>query len=214
VPTPAAPPAAPVLPAGTPPAARRKTFLAFSLPSQSVDFTRAMRFEVLPELSRVGFDAKSTLHDFSGVTSDVSGAFTARLSAPGREVTGEVRASATTLDTGLADRNTEMAGTLDSAKFPTLTFRLASFQAAQTDPKTLASTGTGRGTLTIHGVAREVSVPLRISVDDARRVVVEGEVTVRMTEFGVTPPRKVVITVDDAVKVWVALRARATGAAE
>ncbi|MFO0931818.1 MAG: YceI family protein [Planctomycetota bacterium] len=168
---------------------------------------------MLPELSRVGFDAKSTLHAFSGVTSDVSGSFSARLAAPGAEVAGDVRAQAGTLDTGLADRNREMYGVLDVERFPALAFHLASFTATSTDPRTLATTGTARGTLTVHGKSVDVSVPLRISVDDAKRVVVEGEVSVRLTDFGIPPPRKLVITVDDELRVWVALRARAVGAA-
>lgn len=209
-----APPA--TAPATAPAAApRRKGFLSFSLPSQSVDFDRALRFEVVPSLSRLGFDAKSTLHDFSGVTSELSGGFVARLTQPGRGTTGELRARAATLDTGLAARNTELVATLDAERYPEIVVRIVGFEPTSTDPTTKASAGTARLGLTVHGVSRDLAMPVRVSLDESRRVVVEGEATVRMTDFGVVPPRKMgFVSVDDAVRVWVSLRARAVGAAE
>ena len=59
-----------------------------------------------------------------------------------------------------------------------------------------------------------MTFPLRVFVDASRRVVIEGEATIRLTDFGVRPPTRMgVISVEDTVKVWLSLRARATGTA-
>ena len=69
--------------------------------------------------------------------------------------------------------------------------------------------------MTIHGVAHDVAIPLRITVDESRRVRIEGETPLSLTDYGVTPPRKMgVIAVENQVKIWLSLRARATGRAE
>src|SRR6185436_10140595 len=60
----------------------RKSFLAFH---------KTMRLEIVPSLSRVGFDAKSTLHDFSGTTSKVAGELTTCLARPEQSCRGEIR---------------------------------------------------------------------------------------------------------------------------
>ena len=169
----------------------------------------------MASLSRVGFDAKSTLHDFTGVTSETSGTFVATLARPGVGTTGHVEATAASIDTGVEDRNAEMRRILDVERFPAVTFDLASYEATTVDPKTGASTGTGRGRFTMHGVAHDLAMPLRISLDEGRRVVIEGETPIRMSDYGVLPPKKMgLITVTDEARLWVSLRARSLGKAE
>ena len=203
----------PALP--TPPSTKRKGFLSFSLPSETLEADRSLRFEIVPSLSRAGFDAKSTLHDFTGTTSDVSGSFVARLTQPGTGSTGRVRVEVGNLDTGIVERNAEMAQALESKKFPAFEFELTSFEATSADSKALTSSGTAHGKMTIHGVTREIAFPLRVSVDESRRVVIEGEAPIRLTEYGITPPKKFgLIAVEDQIKLWVAIRARPAGRAE
>jgi polyisoprenoid-binding protein YceI len=69
--------------------------------------------------------------------------------------------------------------------------------------------------MTIRGVTLDVAFPLRISLDEGRRVVIEGEVPLKLSAYGVSPPKAMgVIAVEDTVKVWVSLRGRAVGRAE
>jgi polyisoprenoid-binding protein YceI len=220
-PAPAPPaPAATAPPAPTPPAAatapagKRKGFLSFSLPSQGFDFDKPTKFEWVPSLSRVGFDAKSTLHDFSGAAGDVEGSFTARLSQPAT-AKGSAKVAVANLDTGIKERNDDMEVALEATRFATMEFAMTSFQPGQVDAKAMTVTGTAVGKLTIHGVTRDISVPLRISVDESKRVVVEGEAPFKMSDFGVhVPPKMAVLKVHDDAKIWLALRARAVGPAE
>ena len=93
-------------------AAPRKSFLAFQLPSQSFAFDERQSLVLLPQLSRVGFDAKSTLHDFSGVTSAVEGELDVCLARPGEGCSGRISVRAASLDTGLGKRDEPLCGRL------------------------------------------------------------------------------------------------------
>jgi hypothetical protein len=83
-PEPTAEPAPPV-------PARRASFLAFELPSDDFRFDERRSWTVIPALSRVGFDGESTLHDFTGTTSEVRGRIAADLAHPDASPDCEVR---------------------------------------------------------------------------------------------------------------------------
>jgi polyisoprenoid-binding protein YceI len=205
----------PALEAPAAPEAPKKTFLSFKLPSQSLRFDQPQRFSVIPSLSRVGFDAKSTLHDFSGVTQKIEGELIVNLSAPGVGSQGSLRVEATSLDTGLADRDAQMRSVLDVAKFAQITFEWTAFDVAASDAAALTVSGTARGKLTIKGKARDVAMPVRVSVDASKRLTIDGEMRIKLSDFGVAPPSKLgVISVDDEIKLWIALRARSLGPVE
>ena len=215
-PEPAAPePTAPEPAAAAPPPAAQKKPALFSFRSSGgLDLDERQRYQVIGSLSRVGFDAKSTLHDFSGVTSQVEGELQLRLADPGRDGEGEVSCQAATLLTGVEGRDEEMRKRLETERFPQLRFQMRDFQVGALDRAALTVTGTVSGDMTIHGVTRPLTVPVRVAVDPSKRVVLEGEAQVRMSEFGVEPPTVGPITVEDQVKLWFSLRLRALGRAE
>jgi polyisoprenoid-binding protein YceI len=189
-----------------------KGFLTFKLPSRAFAFDRLQRWSILPNLSRVGFDAKSTLHDFSGSTQRVEGELVANLARPEVGCKGKVTVDATALDSGEAARDEDMRASLDVRGHPELTFEWTGFETGSSDATAMKTSGKVLGKLTIRGTSRELAMPVRISVDASKRVAVEGEVEIRMSDFGVAPPRKLgVLTVEDGVKIWIALRARSLG---
>jgi polyisoprenoid-binding protein YceI len=222
---PAAPPVAPdvpVAPATLPesrPVApeappRKKSFLAFELPSDRFAADQLQKFVILPSLSRVGFDGKSTLHDFTGVTSQVAGELVATLARPDTGARATIVVEAKGLDTGLVDRNAEMYEHLDTDHHAQIRFELASFKASAVDPKAMTAAGDATGRMTIRGVTRELVMPVKLSVDEGRRLRIEGEVRLKLTDFQVPVPSKLgVIGMQDEVKVWIALRARWAGRA-
>lgn len=208
-------PAAPEPAAAAPPPAAQKKPALFSFRSSGgLDLDERQRFQVIGSLSRVGFDAKSTLHDFSGVTSQVEGELQLRLADPGRDGEGDVSCQAATLLTGIEGRDEELRKRLETERFPQLRFQMRGFQVGALDRAGLTVTGTVSGDMTIHGVTRPLTVPVRVAVDPSKRVVLEGEAQVRMSEFGVEPPTVGPITVEDQVKLWFSLRLRALGRAE
>lgn len=207
---------APPSPPATPEASPRKAFLGFQVPSGTLVFDRRQRFAIVPALSRVGFDAKSTLHDFSGVTSSVEGELTVNLAHPGDRPAGTITAEAATLDTGLAGRDEDMRQTLAVDRYPTILFEWTGFVASTVDPEARTITGTATGELTIRGQTREVSMLVRVSVDASKRVIIDGETSIRLSDFGVSPPTRLggTVKVDDELELWIALSARLLGAAK
>ncbi|MFM7296639.1 MAG: hypothetical protein ACKO4Q_05380, partial [Planctomycetota bacterium] len=83
----------------------KKGFLSFKVPEKGFRFDARQRLAIVPSLSRAGFDAKSTLHDFSGVTQKVEGELVVDLSKPGDAPKGRISVESASLDTGLADRD-------------------------------------------------------------------------------------------------------------
>jgi polyisoprenoid-binding protein YceI len=204
------PPAPPPLPDVPAPAAKPPAFLSFSVAPVKFQFDQEQDYALVPELCRVGFDAKSTLHDFSGVTSKVKGRFTADLDDPRGAFRGEVECEAKGLSTGLAGRDTNMAEHLDAAHHPAIRFVIGSFEPAAVDVGKQTAEGTIVGQMTIRGTAREVRMPIRISVDPSRRIVVEGHAPLKLSDYKVPVPSQLggTITMQDEVDVWIALRAR------
>ena len=207
--SPAQPPVAPPPAATAPPKAGG--FLSFSVPAQTFRFDEALQYRLVPELCRVGFDAKSTLHDFTGVTSKVSGEFTADFDDPEGRWTGEVVCDAGTLVTGVDGRDESMREHLDTVNHPQIRFVLQQFVPAPNGVDVAKRTARGEvvGQMTIRGKTRELRLPVAIEVDPSRRVVINGETTLLLSDYGVPVPSQLgLINMEDQVKVWVALRAR------
>ena len=220
-------PAAPADPSATPAAAesaatadverapaaqggRRASFLAFELPSDDLRFDERRAWSVLPALSRVGFDAKTTLHDFSGVTSQLEGELEVDLAHPADAPRLAVRVEAGALATGEPARDEAMREHLATSEHPLLEFELGEFAPASVEPPQRRGSGTARGRMTIRGVARDVAMEVRYSLDDARRLCVEGEMPLDLEDFGVPVPSKLgLITMQSEVRVWISLRLRA-----
>lgn len=203
---------APAEPAETAAPAQRK-FLSFKLPSKSFSFSGRQRLAILPSLSRVGFDAKSTLHDFSGVTQKVEGELEVDLAQPTLAPSGSVVVDARSLDTGMADRDEGMREHLDVQRHAQLRFTWTGLRDAEVDPANQRVRAIAVGRLSIKGVEREVTLPVQVSVDSSQRVGIEGELKVRMRDFGVEPPSQLgMIRVENEIRLWLSLRARSLGA--
>ncbi len=195
-----------------PPPAPKASFLSFSVPSTTFRFAGLQTYALVPDLCRVGFDAKSTLHDFTGVTSQVAGSFTADLADPQGAWRGEVTCEAKQLHTGVEGRDTNMWEYLGATDHPQIGFAIEGFRPAANGIDAAAQTAHGEvyGKLTIRGTTRDVAMPIELSVDPQKRVVVAGEMPLKLSDYQVTVPSQLgVISMQDEVKVWIALRARA-----
>jgi polyisoprenoid-binding protein YceI len=91
---------------------------------------------------------------------------------------------------------------LESERFPTAAFEL-------TEPLVLdgpvaagkAHAGEGRGRLTLHGTTRDVTIPLQ-GRWDGDTIQVTGRLPVRLTDFGIQPPRiGPVVSIADAATI-------------
>lgn len=145
-----------------------------------------------------GFDGVTTLHDFSGWTRAVTGEITWEKDNLAKTVRASATIDARTLDTGDADRDELMhKDHLESATFPTMGFEVASIRLTGEDSMVM------KGRMEIHGTKREVEIPCTLKVRRDGYVFVKGEVTTRMSEFGIEPPSKGgLINVKDEIRVW------------
>jgi len=201
-------PAAPVAPAAEA-AKPRKSFLAFKLPSDDLRFDERRTWAILPALSRVGFDAKTTLHDFTAATTAVEGELEADLARAGEAPRARIRVQAASLASGDAGRDESMREHLSVERHPTLDFELTSFEAGTVDLEQRRATGRAHGRMTLRGVTQEVTMPVTLSIDEARRLCVEGQMSLDLTRFAVPVPSKLgVISMEKEVQVWISLRLR------
>lgn len=105
----------------------------------------------------LSFTGHSTVGDFVGTTTSVSGGVTGNAELANAQ--GWVEATVATLSTGNGLRDRDLRSTMDVAKYPTMRFELAGVTVES--PATASDTVTGalRGALTIHGVTRDVAIP-------------------------------------------------------
>lgn len=194
---------------------QKRGLFSFKLAGGGPDFAQRQRYQVIASLSRVGFDAKSTLHDFSGVTSKVRGWLTTRLTGDDAHARGHVEAEVAGLKTGVEGRDEEMLKRLDAKTHPKIVFELSRLEAKQSDAKARTYSGLAHGAFQIHGKRKEVRVPVQIEVDRSRRLVAKGEVGLKLTDFGIEPPSVAgAINMENEIKVWLSLRLRSLGQAE
>jgi len=205
---PAMEPAADPEPAAEAPRAKR-SFLAFKLPSDDFRFDERRSWTVLPSLSRIGFDAKTTLHDFTATTSTLQGSLEADLSHPDQGPRALLHVEAASLVSGNTDRDEAMREHLAVTDHPAIDFELTAFEPDAIELDHKKASGTAAGRMTIRGVTQDVRMPVRITLDDSRRLCVEGEMPLDLERFEVPVPHKLgLISMDKVVKVWISLRLR------
>jgi polyisoprenoid-binding protein YceI len=130
----------------------------------------------------LSFTGHSTLGDFVGTTTAVSGGVTGN--AELANARGWVEATVATLSTGNGLRDRDLRNTMDVAKYPTMRFELAGVTVESTAAPSDTVTGALRGALTIHGVTRDVAIPATlIRVGDS--VDVSGAFPVDLPEYKV-----------------------------
>ncbi|MFQ5693425.1 MAG: YceI family protein [Nitrospinota bacterium] len=135
-----------------------------------------------PGSGKVTFHADARLHEFTGVTREVSGWFrTDDLRTP-TQGTGCVGVEAASLETGIGLRDAKMRAThLETDRYPDIVYRVDAI-ARVGDQLLLA------GTLTLHGVSRSVRVPIQLTpLPEGARA--KGAITVDLRDYDIPIPR-------------------------
>lgn len=91
---------------------------------------------------------------------------------------------------------------MESDKFPKATLK-AKIEGVQDWKKPATYKGGIKGTMEIHGVAKEMAIPVTITVAKDGSVVIESEFTVRTADHNIQIPTLVVAKVAEVVKVSV-----------
>lgn len=146
--------------------------------------------KVDPATSVVTFHGSSTLHDFDGTAKLVAGAFDL---AAGN---GMIEADATSMNTASEGRDEKMHGEIMVTKtWPRIRFDLTKFEKTATG-------GTAHGRWTMHGVTREIAIPLTfadVGTPAVRHA--KAEFTLDIRRWSIPVPRVVIISVDPHIKV-------------
>jgi polyisoprenoid-binding protein YceI len=150
---------------------------------------------------QVGFHLEDTLEEIDADTKKVSGAVSADLAnITASSVTLTVNTAS--LDSGMQMRDDDMRETyLETKKFPTATFKStnvtgpASLEVGQSADLRVA------GDLTLHGVTRRIVVPVHVTLESPKRAHLTSKFTIRMSDYNVTIPEKLVLAVANEVDV-------------
>lgn len=180
---------------------RFATALAVAL-TASVALAQTRTYEIRKDpKNRVEFHAEDTYDAFDGRTSNVTGTIVADPANPAASKV-EISIDLASLDTGISLRNSEMRNRyLQTAKFPTATFKSASVNA----PKAIAANQPAdlqlTGDFTLHGVTKRVTLPARVVLLPDNRIHITSQFHVHMPDYDIQVPKNILVTVDDMIPV-------------
>lgn len=163
-------------------------------------------YTVVAGKSRATFDARHPLGDFSGATEGVTGQLRLDPANISLGVAGSVTANPAGLRTENARRDSDLRKTLEADRYGEVRFNAqevkSSFSslAEHTDVILRIS-----GVLRIRGVERPTTWTARARLEGGM-IWVRGETDLKLTDFGITPPKRFFLAVGDGVRAGFDLR--------
>lgn len=161
------------------------------------------RYRIVPERSRVWIDARSSLHPIHSTTDGLEGFID--VDAPdGGEVTlaappaGRLSLPISRLSSGNVLEDRELHKRVDAKRYPTIDGVLTSSERIDGTSRHRV-----RGDLAFRGVSRRCEDELTVEVVDDRTVRLEGQSTFDVRDFGMEPPRILILRVEPEVLVRV-----------
>ena len=159
-----------------------------------------LRFRIQPEASEITFRATSRLMNADGHFSRFSGDV---MVDPAVLTTGRITLTidAASLDTGIEMRDNHLRSSdfFDVTRFPTVAFQSVRIEAS-------GRRATVVGRLTLHGVTREIAVPIDVQITNTA-LVASGEFIVNRGEYGINY-NSFVNPIGNEVRVAFTFRAR------
>jgi polyisoprenoid-binding protein YceI len=157
------------------------------------------RFRIVPERSRIWVDARSSLHPIRVETTGLRGHLDATVVdgalAAGSPTTGSVEIEADRMKTGNVLYDHELERRLEARKYPFIRGSVREVQPLG-GPRYRVL-----GQLEFHGVTRLVEGEVRLRVLDERTLEIEGERAFDLREYGLDPPRILMLKVYPDVRV-------------
>ncbi len=162
----------------------------------------ALRFVIQPEASEVTFKATSRLMNADGRFSRLRGHVVVD---PENSATAKIVISieAASIDTGIGirDRHLRSVDFFDVGRFPTISFESVGVDAA-------GRRATVTGKLTMHGVTRDIAVPVDVQITSTA-LVATGEFVVNRGDYGMNY-NSYLNPIGNEVRVAFTFRARAS----
>ncbi len=187
------------------PAAKILLFALSVISAEAVPIPQAgaqvERFNFIPSSSKIVFHAKSTLHDFDGSASSISGFAEGDIEHPDKKANGFLEAAVASMTTSDSWRDRYMMEDMDAAHFPTIRFTLKNIAMtgnpiSDSDPYLI----TINGLLRMHGVEREITFPATLSASGAL-LNLKATVSLSLSDYGIKPTSFLFLKVQDTVTV-------------
>jgi polyisoprenoid-binding protein YceI len=158
------------------------------------------RYRLLPDRSKVWADARSSLHPISLETTGLEG-FLEMVIVDGHldttaPVSGGVELDASLLKTGNGLYDRELESKLEMRKYPRVRGRVISVKALES-----GTTYRVQGELSLRGQTSPVQGDVRMRIIDATTVEFQGEQTIDIRNFGLEPPKFLMLKVYPDVKL-------------
>ena len=162
-------------------------------------------FRIDPSRSKVWIEARSSMHPIHGEAEGLEGSIEAEVADGRIDVSGvpkiQIELPVEKLQSGKKLEDAEMMRRIDARRYPKI-------RGETTELKLNGGRYRVRGDLTFHGVTRQVEGEVTISAPDEHSLVIEGEQTFDIRDFGVQPPKILMLKVHPDVRVRVKVVAR------
>lgn len=167
------------------------------------------RFRVLPERSKVWIESRSNLHPVHAEGDQVVGFVEAEVSGDrlllNPSPRGRIEVPVERLRSGNALYDRELLRRIDARRYPTIVGEIREVRATDRPDRYRVV-----GDLSFHGVTRTVEGEVTVRIQDGR-LVIEGEQTFDVRDFGIEPPRILMLRVYPDVKVRLRVEATPEG---
>jgi polyisoprenoid-binding protein YceI len=161
------------------------------------------RYRIVPERSHVFIDARSNLHPIRSSTDGLDGYVDLEIGADGnvdlaKEISGKLSLPVDRLSGGNPMEDREMRKRVDARRFPTIDGVLDGMERSNGD-------GTYRvsGDVTFKGVSRNHQDQMTVKKVDEQTIELAGKSRFDIREFGMEPPRVLMLKVLPEVDVRV-----------
>jgi hypothetical protein len=161
------------------------------------------RYVIAPERSHVWINARSNLHPIHSSTDGLEGYVDLEL-APGGEVdlatvpTGKLSLAVNKLSSGNRLEDRELHKRIDARRFPTIDGVLGPMERLDGDATYRVS-----GEITFRGVSQHHEDLMNIELVDDETIQLGGESRFDIRDFGMEPPRMLLLKVDPEVDIRV-----------
>ena len=161
------------------------------------------RYKIVPEKSRVWIDARSNLHPIHSTTEGLEGYVELELGPDGgvdvdKKPTGKLSLPVSRLSSGNRMEDREMQKRIEARRYPTIDGVLTSMEHAGANGTYGVS-----GDVTFRGVSRPHQGEMSVKVLDSKTIQLAGESRFDIREFGMEPPRVLVLKVLPEVDIRV-----------
>ncbi len=179
----------------------KKIFVLLFLFSASFVSAQIQNYKVIPEQSSLTFDVSAQMHQVHGISRDFSGT----ISGDPKDITTAkitIRLDPKNFDTDNQKRDKVMREkSLEIEKFPFIEFESTAFETINKGlSPNQPSDVTVKGVLKLHGVEKQVSIPVRVLWDE-RQLVADGTMELKLDDYTIFRPKVLFFRLQNDVKV-------------